>query len=327
MAQTSIDNDLKSIGRLCLELCHTSVALGHEVKLSLNIGQSFSFNYSLENNGFPLPAAVEKEKRPKPKKKSRATLERDRQRRAAFLLKKAGSPEIGSPQAVERPLLEPPEETTGHVETILSTSSSPSSCVTRSSDTESNEDNPASSVSLPANNALCICLSSVPCVCLASKPLSPIEDQPVVVPKVKIKKTTAGWSSSSSTNPLCDNCGQPFLNSGHQCVDDQDENNVQEDSKHKSTDGPKEDILDYQACHDVVSNGFFSPHDKIQILQRNCISLLKTEPIDFNLAKFCYSRSKYFQLRQSDQSLGINMQKIVNIFNKEFEDEMKKHFT
>ena len=77
----------------------------------------------------------------------------------------------------------------------------------------------------------------------------------------------------------------------------------------------------------MVVNGFFSPQDKIQILQRNCISLLKIEPVDFELAKFCFSRSKYFQLRQSDQSLGINMQKIVNIFNKEFEDEMKKHYT
>ena len=115
------------------------------------------------------------------------------------------------------------------------------------------------------------------------------------------------------------------LNSEHQCVDVHDEN--QEDSKHESTCAPEEDILDYQACHDVVVNGFFSPHDKIQILQRNCISLLKIEPVDFELAKFCFSRSKYFQLRQSDQSLGINMQKIVNIFNKEFEDEMKKHYT
>ena len=326
MAQSSIDNDLKSIGKLCLELCQTSVAIGHEVKLSMNIGSTFSFNYSSENNGSPLPAAVEKEK---PKKKSRATLQRDRQRRAAFLLKKAGSSEIGPPLAVERPLLEPPEVTNGYVETILSPSSSPSE--TRSSDPESNdlEDNPDSPVTLLATkegtiNTFCIC-SSVPCVCLASKPLSPINHQPEV-PRVKIKKTTDGWSSStSSPNPLCTNCGQPFLNSEHQCVDDHDEN--QEDSKHESTCAPEVDILDYQACHDVVVNGFFSPHDKIQILQRNCISLLKIEPVDFELAKFCFSRSKYFQLRQSDQSLGINMQKIVNIFNKEFEDEMKKHYT
>ena len=180
MAQSSIDNDLKSIGKLCLELCQTSVAIGHEVKLSMNIGSTFSFNYSSENNGSPLPAAVEKEK---PKKKSRATLQRDRQRRAAFLLKKAGSSEIGPPLAVERPLLEPPEVTNGYVETILSPSS-PSS-ETRSSDPESNdlEDNPDSPVTLLATkegtiNTFCIC-SSVPCVCLASKPLSPINHQPV----------------------------------------------------------------------------------------------------------------------------------------------------
>ena len=323
MAQSSSDNDLQSIGKLCLELCQASVAIGHVVKLSLNIGSSFSFNYSSEKNGNPLPAVVEK-----PKKKSRATLERDRQRRAAFLLKKAASSEICPPLAVERPLLESQDVTIGHVETILSSSSSE----TRSSDTESNdfEDNPESSVTLLSKredsyNTFCIC-SSVPCVCLASKPLSPIRDQPVV-PKVKIKKTKAGWSSStSSPNPLCDNCGQPFLNSEHQCVDDHDDNDNQEDSKHKNTSGPEEDILDYQACHDCVVSGFFSPHDKHLILQRNCISLLKIEPIDFKLAKFCFSRSKYFQLRQSDQSLGISMQNIVNIFDKEFEDEMKKHY-
>ena len=79
----------------------------------------------------------------------------------------------------------------------------------------------------------------------------------MVVPNFKIKKTEAGWSTTtSSTHPLCDNCGHPFLYSKHLCVDDDDENDNQ-NSKCESTRGPEEDILDYKACHDVVANDFF----------------------------------------------------------------------
>ena len=71
---------------------------------------------------------------------------------------------------------------------------------------------------------------------------------------------------------------------------------------------------------------FFSLQDKVQILQQNCISLLKNEPIDFKLAKYCFSRSKFFQLRESNQTLGLSMQKVVNIFDKEFEEQYKKYY-
>ena len=322
MAPSPCDNDYQSIGKLCLELCQASVAIGHVVKLSLDIGSSFSFNYSSENSGNSLPAVVEK-----PKKKSPATLQRDRQRRAAFLLKKAASSEMCPPVAQDHSLPESPEVTTSQVDAILPSSS----LEPRSSDTESIvEDNPDSSFTLLANrkdtnNTLCIC-SSVPCVCLASKPLSPIRDQPAVVPSFKIKKANAGWSTTtSSTHPLCDNCGHPFLNSKHLCVDDDDENDNQ-NSKCESTRGPEEDILDYKACHDVVANDFFSPHDKHKILERNCISLLKIEPINFELAKYCFTRSKFFHLLKNDHTLGLSMQKLVNIFDKEFEDAYKMHY-
>ena len=66
---------------------------------------------------------------------------------------------------------------------------------------------------------------------------------------------------------------------------------------------------------------------RMEILQKNCICLLKADPINFDLARFCYSHSKYFQLRQKEQTLGLSMQNLVeNIFNQEFDKEMKLHY-
>ena len=96
----------------------------------------------------------------------------------------------------------------------------------------------------------------------------------MVVSSIKIRKTKLGWSTTtSSPHPLCDNCSHPFLNSKHLCVDDYDDENDNQNSKRESARGPEEDILDYKTCHEVVANDFFSPHDKQQILERNCISL------------------------------------------------------
>ena len=125
-------------------------------------------------------------------------------------------------------------------------------------------------------------------------------------------------------NLLC-LCGQPFLNSGHQCVDDQDEND--RNTNCESTAAPEEDILDQNGCHDVVSSDLFSTQQKIEILQKNCVCLLIADPINFDLARFCYSHSKYFQLKQKDHTLGLSMQSLVeNIFNQEFDKEMKLHY-
>ena len=136
------------------------------------------------------------------------------------------------------------------------------------------------------------------------------------------------WDGFAHAGPpwtWCDNCGHPFLNSKHLCVDDDDENDNQ-NSKCESARGPEEDILDYKACHDVVANNFFSPDDKHKILERNCISLLKIEPINFELAKYCFTRSKFFHLRKNDHTLGLSTQKLVNIFDREFEDAYKTHY-
>ena len=106
----------------------------------------------------------------------------------------------------------------------------------------------------------------------------------------------------------------------------EDDENDSQTSKQESSQSFEQDILDYNACCDVVTSNFYSLQDKVQILQQNCISLLKNEPIDFKLAKYCFSRSKFFQLRESNQTLGLSMQKVVNIFDKEFEEQYKKYY-
>ena len=50
-----------------------------------------------------------------------------------------------------------------------------------------------------STNSLCVC-QCIPCVCLASKPLSPKR-----LPKMKIKKTKDGWTSSPVPQ-LCEMC-------------------------------------------------------------------------------------------------------------------------
>ena len=91
----------------------TPYAIDHVVKLSLDIISSFSLNHCLENNGSPLSAVVKKEI-----KKSPSTLQRDRQRRAAFLLKKASSSEICCLMAQEHSLPKSPVVTTSQCVTI-----------------------------------------------------------------------------------------------------------------------------------------------------------------------------------------------------------------
>ena len=329
--------DFSPIGKLCLELCKASIAIGHEVKMSLKIGSSFLFRFCSENNVKSLP----EDDVGKHRKKSKATRKRDRQRREAFLLKKPASSKASALVALDdRSHQESPEVSPSHlddtawpsVDTILTSSSSvdsrPPGSDTRppGSDTNDFEDksefDSMTCATPPANNSLCIC-NIVPCVCLASKLLSPICDQPVV-PSVKLKKTEVGWTTAAnSSQRLCDNCSKPFLNSSHLCEDDNNEN---ETSKCDSSHIHEEDVLDYNACSNVVLDSIYSTQDKIQILQKNCISLLKKEPTDFKLAKYCFSRSKYFQLLDKNLTLGVSMQKIVSLFNKEFEEQYKKHY-
>ena len=111
MAPTNPSEDFSPIGTLCLELCKASVAIGHEVKMSLKIGSSFLFRFCSENNEKSLPA----EDVGKHRKKSKATRKRDRQRREAFLLKKPASFKASAPVALDdRSHQESPEVSPSH---------------------------------------------------------------------------------------------------------------------------------------------------------------------------------------------------------------------
>ena len=313
MASSSSDNDYQSIGKQCLDLPKACVNIGQVVKMSLSIGTSFSYNFCSENNGSPLPAVVKK------KNKSEATRRRDQKRRAAFLDKKAASPSLS---ALDRPLPESPEVNPSQFQPI---SPSPS-LGPRPLDTEPNdfEDNSSPFIAPLADNinTLCIC-QFVPCVCF--KPPSPTID---LVPSLKIKETPHGWeaTTSSSDPPICENCDHPFLDWNHLCSD-KNKNDDDKNSKCESTrgPGPDEDILDLQGCHDVVSTTLLSTQQKQEILEQNCICLLKTETINFDLAKFCFSHAKYFNFRSNNHTSGLSMQNLVAHFNEEFESECKKY--
>ena len=97
-------------------------------------------------------------------------------------------------------------------------------------------------------------------------------------------------------------------------------------AKSMSTSSPGEDILDAQACNDILYSELHWDEERQQTLQKNCLCLLHAVPFNFELAKFCFSRSKFFQLKKDDQTLGLRMQQVVNIFNNdEFKNRQRKH--
>ena len=329
MASSSCDDDYQSIGKQCLDICQASVTIGLVVKMSLSIGKAFSFNFCSDTNGnLPLPAVCEK---PKKMTKSPATRRRDQTRLTAFRNKKAASP--GLPLAPDPSPLDFSEVTTSQMESTMPSSSFDP----RSFDTVANvpEDTfdpsvpppvcfdssvlPPSNNNYSTNNSLCVC-QSVPCVCLASKPLSPKR-----LPRIKIKKTKSGWiSNTSSPEPqLCENCDQPFLNPMHICGEQScgDENKKIPCEKFSC---PGEDILDLRACSDIVFCDLLSDHEKQQALSKNCMCVLSIVPLNLDLAKFCFSHSKFFLLKKDNPSLGLT-QYLVNIFDEEFNKQISKH--
>ena len=124
---------------------------------------------------------------------------------------------------------------------------------------------------------------------------------------------------------MCDNCGQPFLNPLHICDDKSDVDDDDNKSTCENTSSPGEEILDFEACKDIVFSEMLSYHEKEQVLQRNCLSLLQVAPFNFELAKYCFSHSKIFQLKKDNHSLGLSLQYLVSIFDEEFKKEVSKH--
>ena len=86
------------------------------------------------------------------------------------------------------------------------------------------------------------------------------------------------------------------------------------------------DTLDFQACKDLVLSDLHTSAEKQSILQNNCISILKVEPIDIPTARYCYSFAQYFKSLRDDVTLGYSIDHLVNkVFNPQFDQEMSKH--
>ena len=322
MASSSCDIDYQSIGRQCLDICQASVTSGLVVKMSLSIGTSFRFNFCSES----LPAFVDKPK----KAKSPATRRRDQARFTAFRNRKAVSP--GLHAAPDPSPLDLPE---GHPSYKDSTVS-PTSFDLRSPDQDTNvfEDTydpsvPPPAIFDPSNpppaknsiNSLCVCYSDQ-CTCLASKPLSPKKSVPII----QFKKTEDGWkpTSSSPETPLCENCKQPFLDPCHTC-DQSDSDDVDQMSTCGKLSSSGDDILDFAACRNIVSSDLLSDHEKEQALTKNCLAVLQVAPFNFDLAKYCFSNSKIFQLKKDNHNLGLSEQYLLQLFDDEFKNQLKKH--
>ena len=182
---------------------------------------------------------------------------------------------------------------------------------------------------------LCIC-GALPCVCLACHPLSPKDDHHV--PKVKLRKSASGWTSTSSGDrpgtpspilsnaPVCQNCNHAFLDPSHQCENDK-EDNLSTQSKDMSREVWEDsDTLDLQACKDLALSDLHTSDEKFSILQKNCISILKKEPIDIPTARYCFSLAQYFKSLRDNVTFGYSMDHLVNkVFNPQFDQEISKH--
>ena len=185
-------------------------------------------------------------------------------------------------------------------------------------------------------NIICIC-GALPCVCLASHQLSAKENQ--VVPSFKIRKSASGWTTKTTPHvthdgpntssptlpaaPVCANCGEPFLGPSHQCGD-QEHPICGQSSELSGSAGV--DILDLNACQELVLSDFHTPDEKHSILQKNCMSILKVEPVDIPTARYCYGFAQYYKLRRDNMTLGYDMNHLVNkVFYPQFDNQVSKH--
>ena len=176
-----------------------------------------------------------------------------------------------------------------------------------------------------SGSTICIC-GSLPCLCIATPQSSAKENQ---VPTVKLRKSTSGWTTitsdtprSSSTLPaasVCVNCSEAFLGPAHQCGD--------QEHPISQSDGTAEEveILDMDACKDLVLSDFHTADEKQDILRKNCLAIFKIKPIDIPTARYCFSFSQYFKLKRDHHTLGFDVHHLINnVFNPQFDREIQK---
>ena len=315
MTPSSDDDDFHTIlHSKCFELTKMLGSKGLAFSFKLTLGDSFCF--SLDTMGartHPAPVPAKK------KKKSESAKRRDKKRRLEFLNRKKT---VSSPDA-PLPVL---------TLSLASSRADPHSPVTPRDEAAFQRDTLATNRS---ESHLCIC-GALPCVCLACHPLSPKEDHHV--PKVKLTKSASGWTSTSSGDrpgtssptlsnaPVCQNCSHAFLDPSHQCENDKDDD-LSSRSKDMSGGEVQEDsdVLDFQACKNLVFSDLHTPTEKFSILTKNCISIMKIEPIDIPTARFCFSLAQYFKALRDNATSGYSMDHLVNkVFNPQFDQEISK---
>ena len=85
------------------------------------------------------------------------------------------------------------------------------------------------------------------------------------------------------------------------------------------------DVLDIQACKMLVFSDLHTPSEKLSILTKNCISIMKIEPIDIPTARYSFSLAQYFKTLRDNATSGYSMDHLVNkVFNLQFDQEISK---
>ena len=71
------------------------------------------------------------------------------------------------------------------------------------------------------------------------------------------------------------------------------------------------EILDMDACKDLVLSDFHTADEKQDILRKNCLAIFKIKPIDIPTARYCFSFSQYFKLKRDHHTLGFDVHHLI----------------
>ena len=281
MAPNEQLKELPTIETKCLEILKTFGYKGGNYSIKVSFG---TFSISLENGDrIPEPLPVRRRKKP-------STIKRDKNRRIEFLKNKNSTSSCPSSSGVNT--LEAARVLDHQPSVTLPTDENPQTNVEQQERPCSEPESECVSV------GLCVC-GSVPCVC----PIS----QPPIVPKLKLKKASGTWSSMHH----CPNCNKALHDQHHQCgdVDGEDGDDIS---------GPQ--LLDLPACEEISNSLTLTADQKYTMLFDNCVKLIKVEPINHVVAKFCFSHAKFYQLRRDDLTLGFSKEHLIKeILDPEYE--------
>ena len=312
MTPSSEDDDFHTIViSKCLELTKMLGSKGMAYSFKLTFGDSFCF--SLDTMGArtqPVPVPVKK------KKKSESAKRRDKKRRMEFLSRKKT---VSSPDAL-LPVL-PCSLASPRADSHSPVTPGAEALQKDTLDTNRSE------------NCVCLC-GALPCICDACHPL-PKDDHHV--PKIMLRKSASGWASTPTSDhpvsssptlsnaPVCQNCSHAFLDASHQCDTDKDDTLSQSNDTSGGEVFQDNDMLDLQACKDLVFSDLHTADEKHSILKKNCTAMMELVPIDLPTARFCFSYAQYFKLRRDDLTLGYTMNNLINnVFNPQFDKEVSK---